>query len=93
MKYPLDILDLNQKRIFRAGEKLWEDITNIKKGDIVNAVLAEKFIDCYGIHPSDLVFFLSIIGASIDMDPFYDILIERENRPKTIKLLPKQYNE
>lgn len=85
MKFPLDLVDLNRKRILRAGKDLWERITSIQPDDVIPAILAEKFMDVYGIRPSDLIFFLSVMGASIDMEPFYEILIERANRLKPIK--------
>jgi len=79
MTFPIDLVDLNRKRILRAGKDLWECIISIQPDDVIPAILAEKFMNVYGIRPSDLIFF------SVTSYTSFCMLTERANRPKSIK--------
>lgn len=85
--YQPDLDCLNKRRISRCGSCLWEYVTKIKKGDVIPAKKAIEIVDCYGIRYSDLIFFLSILGASVEMDGLYKLIEERENAPKEKNLL------
>lgn len=74
-----DLIESNKRRIRRAGPELWNFMKSLKPQQILSGTEAMKIVDTYGIRPSDLVFFLSIIDVEIQMEEFYCELKEREN--------------
>lgn len=79
----IDLIEQHKRRISRSGKELWNFMRSIKPGDCISGIDAMKIKDNYGIRPSDIIFFLSILDAHVNMEEFYKLLEEEYNKPQT----------
>lgn len=72
-----DIIKFHEMRKRRPGKKWWDFLKQLKEGGKISGKEAMFLCDSYGFRHSDLIFWMDVIGVSVNLEEFFEEIKEK----------------
>ena len=79
-----DIIKFHEMRKRRVGQKWWGFLKQLKEGGKISGKEAMFLCDSYGIRSSDLIFWMDVIGVSVNLEEFLEEIKEKVHRQSLV---------